>query len=121
MLSVSLASSLRQCQIAIVAQGPGKLSVRHGMPAYDFAGTITPLGANVLTFCRFAVGDRLSGMVHGTIKLKPNVGALAVYVGSTVDIVLNLSDSISFEEVICLAFKVATAEIALYIRRTHVP
>ena len=53
-------------------------------------------------------------MVHGMNKLKPIVGALAEYVGSTVDIALGLSDSIRSEEVACVGFKVATAAIALY-------
>ena len=53
-------------------------------------------------------------MVHGMNKLKPIVGAVAEYVGSTVDIVLELSDSIRSEEVACVGFKVVTAAIALY-------
>ena len=102
MPSADSASSLPGCQAAIVVRGPGKLAIQHGAPAYDFACTIIAPGADAMTSGRFAVGDRVVGMVYGMNKLQPNVGAVAEYMGSCADLLVKVFNSIGFEEAACL-------------------
>lgn len=81
---------------------------------YDFAGTIVALGEDASKAGRFAVGDRVAGMVFGMNKLKPNVGAFATYVGACVDILLKIPDKMPFPEAASLGVGVATAGMGLF-------
>ncbi|KAL5113214.1 hypothetical protein ACEQ8H_008921 [Pleosporales sp. CAS-2024a] len=81
---------------------------------YDFAGTIVALGEDVLRSGRFAVGDRVAGMVFGMNKLKPDVGAFAEYVGACADVLLKIPDQMPFPEAASLGLGLATAGVGLF-------
>ncbi|KAJ4286163.1 hypothetical protein N0V90_013512, partial [Kalmusia sp. IMI 367209] len=64
----------------------------------DFAGTIVALGQGAIATGNLQVGDRFAGMAFGLNKSKLDIGAFARYVGTVADLILNISDEMSFEE-----------------------
>lgn len=80
----------------------------------DFAGTIVALGEDALASGRWAVGDRVAGLVHGMNKLQPGVGSFAEYIGATVHTLLKIPDDMSFEKAATLGLAVATATFGLF-------
>ena len=116
----SLAPDMAIVKTAAVAINPVGARILDHSPAagaidsYDFAGTIFALGADVLASGRFAVGDRVAGMVHGMNKLQPDVGAFAEYVGACADVLLKLPGRMGFEEAAGLGLEIATAAMGLF-------
>ncbi|KAG6364986.1 hypothetical protein INS49_006591 [Diaporthe citri] len=115
-----LAPDMAIVKTAAVAINPVDAKILDFSPApgaidgYDFAGTIVALGEEVTASGRFAVGDRVAGMVFGMNKLKPDIGAFAQYVGACADILLKIPKDMSFEEASGLGLGVATAAMALF-------
>ncbi|KAM0815674.1 putative Enoyl reductase (ER) domain-containing protein [Seiridium cardinale] len=150
MPSADSVTSLPQYRTAIVAEGPGKLSIQHDKPmpvlapsiaivkvaavainpsdakfldyspapgavhGTDFSGTIVALGDDAVVSGRFAVGDRVAGLVHGMNKLQPDVGSFSEYIGATVHTLLKIPDDMPFERAATLGLAVATASFGLF-------
>ncbi|KAL8765382.1 MAG: hypothetical protein Q9209_007530 [Squamulea sp. 1 TL-2023] len=81
---------------------------------YDFAGTIVALGTDAAALDHLVVGDGVVGLVHGTNKLQPDVGAFAEYFGASTDLLLKIPNSMSLEEAASFGRGVATASIGLF-------
>ena len=62
---------------------------------------------------RFAVSDRVVGMMHGMNKLQPNFGAFSENVGSCAAVLLKLPSHTRLEEAACLWLEGATAAVGL--------
>lgn len=80
----------------------------------DFAGTVVALGEQAAASGRFAVGDRVAGLVHGMNKLKPEVGSFAEYIGATIHTLLKIPDDMDFKDAATLGLAVATATFGLF-------
>lgn len=82
---------------------------------YDFAGTVVALGSAVLAGGKFAVGDRVAGMVHGMNSLDPQGGAFAEYVVADADLVLKVPETWAWGEAATLGMGVSTAVLGLWV------
>ncbi|KAM0718767.1 hypothetical protein Q7P37_005838 [Cladosporium fusiforme] len=71
---------------------------------YDFAGTVTELGSG--TEHLWAIGDRVAGMVHGC--------SFREYLLADADLVIPISNRLSFAEASTIGMGVSTASQALY-------
>ena len=85
----------------------------------DFAGLVVAFGAGVEAEGKFAVGDRVAGVVVGMNSRRPYVGAFAEYVYATTDFLLRLPDNMTFEDAATIPLGAGTALYA--IRELGVP
>ncbi len=80
----------------------------------DFCGTIVALGEIAAAEGRFAVGDRVAGLVQGENKLAVEKGAFADYIEVTPHTMVKVPDSMSDEEAATLGIGAATSTFGLY-------
>ncbi|KAI0859265.1 GroES-like protein [Xylaria cubensis] len=80
----------------------------------DFCGTIVALGEKAAAEGRFAVGDRVAGLVQGENKLAVEKGAFADYIEVTPHTMVKVPDSMSDEEAATLGVGIATSTFGLY-------
>lgn len=80
----------------------------------DFCGTIVALGETAAAEGRFAVGDRVAGLVQGENKLAPEKGSFADFIETTPHTMVKVPESMSDEEASTLGVGIATATFGLY-------
>lgn len=80
----------------------------------DFCGTIVALGEKAAAEGRFAVGDRVAGLVQGENKLAPEKGSFADYIETTPHTMVKVPDNMNDEDASTLGVGIATATFGLY-------
>lgn len=78
----------------------------------DFAGVVEAVGKNVTK--KWAIGDRIAGVVHGGHAEQPEDGAFAEYILAKGDICLKIPSHLSFEEAVTLPLGLATVMQGMY-------
>ncbi len=72
----------------------------------DYAGIVEQVGPKVTK--PFAKGDRITGIVHGCNKLRPDGGAFAEYIIAKGDLQIKTPDNLTDEEAATLGVGVST-------------
>ncbi len=78
----------------------------------DYAGVVVEVGSRVTK--KFAKGDRITGMVHGSNSVHHEDGTFAEYIVVKGDIQIHIPDHMSFEEAATLGVGVTTVGQGLY-------
>ncbi|KAH9904343.1 GroES-like protein [Xylariomycetidae sp. FL2044] len=86
----------------------------------DFCGIIVALGEKAAAEGRFAVGDRVAGLVQGENKLAVEKGAFADYIEVTPHTMVKVPDTMGDEEAATLGVGIATSTFGLY-RELKIP
>jgi len=72
----------------------------------DYAGIVEQVGPKVTK--PFAKGDRISGVVHGSNKVRPDGGAFAEYIIAKGDLQIKTPDNLSDEDAATLGVGITT-------------
>ncbi|KAK4235125.1 chaperonin 10-like protein [Achaetomium macrosporum] len=78
----------------------------------DYAGIVEQVGPKVTK--KFAKGDRICGVVHGSNKVRPNGGAFGEYIIARGDIQIKTPDNLSDVEAATLGVGISTVAQGLY-------
>jgi NADPH:quinone reductase-like Zn-dependent oxidoreductase len=83
----------------------------------DYAGIVEQVGPKVTK--KFAKGDRITGFLHGSNRVRPNGGAFAEYIIAKGDLQIKIPDNLSDVEAATLGVGVSTVVSYRYPQSTQ--